>query len=406
MRKINPNNFQVATRGTSREINRQIALNLVRAHQPISRADLARIMGLRRGSVSLIVNDLLAEGLIFEGATGESHRGRKPTFLYIDSRERCVVAVDIRVTRTFLMVTDLLGRQLVGVISFPTEREPKRLVSELGKRIKKVLAEHKEAGACKGVGVVAPGMVDRKTRRIIYAPTLGWRDVEIREALASVTGLQVHVENSGKACALAQMWAARGDAAAVGDLVFVSVSDGIGVGVVVNGEVLRGHHNIAGEFGHVPLSIDGPRCPCGATGCWEAYISNLATLSRYFGRNLRESKPLPADIAAFTVEDLIVRARAGDAKAIAALEATARYLGLGLASIVNAVDPARIYIGGEIVAAWDLIEPAVRAGLSERALSPDAARTEIRIVTLEDHPRLRGAAALVAAPAFAAPPIA
>ena len=151
MRKINPNNFQVATRGTSREINRQIALNLVRTHQPISRADLARIMGLRRGAVSLIVNDLLAEGLVFEGATGESHRGRKPTFLYIDSRERCVVAVDIRVTRTFLMVTDLLGRQLVGVISFPTEREPKRLVAELGKRIKKVLAEHKEAGACKGV---------------------------------------------------------------------------------------------------------------------------------------------------------------------------------------------------------------------------------------------------------------
>jgi N-acetylglucosamine repressor len=406
MRKINPNNFQVATRGTSREINRQIALNLVRAHQPISRADLARIMGLRRGSVSLIVNDLLAEGLIFEGATGESHRGRKPTFLYIDSRERCVVAVDIRVTRTFLMVTDLLGRQLVGVISFPTEREPKRLVTELAKRIKKVLAEHKEAGACKGVGVVAPGMVDRKTRRIIHAPTLGWRDVEIREALASATGLPVHVENSGKACALAQMWATRGDAAAVGDLVFVSVSDGIGVGVVVNGEVLRGHHNIAGEFGHVPLSIDGPRCPCGAMGCWEAYISNLATLSRYFGRNLRESKPLPAEIAAFTVEDLIVRARAGDAKAIAALEATARYLGLGLASIVNAVDPARIYVGGEIVAAWDLMEPAVRAGLSERALSPDAARTEIRTVTLEDHPRLRGAAALVTAPAFAAPPIA
>jgi len=363
-------------------------------------------MGLRRGAVSLIVNDLLAEGLVFEGATGESHRGRKPTFLYIDSRERCVVAIDIRVTRTFLMVTDLLGRQLVGVISFPTEREPKRLVAELGKRVKKVLAEHKEAGACKGVGVVVPGMVDRKTRRIIHAPTLGWRDVEIRESLAAATGLQVHIENSGKACALAQMWAAREETAAVGDLVFVSVSDGIGVGVVVNGEVLRGHHNIAGEFGHVPLSIDGPRCPCGATGCWEAYISNLATLSRYFGRNLRESKPVPAEVAAFTVEDLIIRARAGDAKAIAALEATARYLGLGLASIVNAVDPARIYIGGEIVAAWDLIEPAVRAGLSERALSPDAAKTEIRTVTLDEHPRLRGAATLVAAPAFAAPPIA
>jgi predicted NBD/HSP70 family sugar kinase len=249
-------------------------------------------------------------------------------------------------------------------------------------------------------------MVDRTTSRIIHAPTLGWRNVTIREPLAAATGLAIHVENSGKACALAQMWATRGDQPAGGDLVFVSVSDGIGVGIVVNGEILRGHHNIAGEFGHVPLSIDGPRCSCGATGCWEAYISNLATLSRYFGRDLRSAKPVAAEIATFTIEDLIARARSGDAKAVAAVQATARYLGLGLASIVNAIDPARIYIGGEIIAAWDLIESAVRTALAERALSPDAARTEIRTVSLEDHPRLRGAVALVSAPAFAAPRVA
>ncbi len=406
MRRINPHNFHIATRGTSREINRQIALNLVHTHQPISRADLARLMGLRRGAVSLIVNDLLAEEVIFEGSTGESHRGRKPTFLYIDSRQRCAVAVDIRVSGTHLRVTDLLGRQLVATSTFATERDPKRFVADLAKRIRKVLADHKEVGVCEGVGVVVPGMVDRNTSRIIHAPTLGWRNVEIRESLAAVTGLPIHVENSGKACALAQMWATRGDAAAGGDLVFVSVSDGIGVGVVVNGEILRGHHNIAGEFGHVPLSIDGPRCSCGATGCWEAYISNLATLSRYFGRDLRDAKPIAAEIATFTIEDLIARARAGDAKAIAAVQATARYLGLGLASIVNAVDPSRIYIGGEIIAAWDLIESAVRTALAERALSPDAAKTEIRTVSLEDHPRLRGAVALVSAPAFAAPAVA
>lgn len=405
MRRINPDNFQTARRTTTREINRQIALNLVRTRQPISRADLARCMGLRRGAVSLIVNDLLAEGLIFEGSTGESHRGRKPTFLYIDSRERCVVAIDIRVTRTYLQVTDLIGRPLLSTISFPTDREPKRLVAEIGRRIKQVLAEHAEAGACEGVGVVVPGMVDRATSRIIHAPTLGWHDVEIREPLSSATGLTVEVENSGKACALAQMWATREDSA-VGDLVFVSVSDGIGVGIVVNGDILRGHHNIAGEFGHVPLSIDGPRCACGATGCWEAYISNLSTLSRYFGRNLRESKAVAAEIASFTIEDLIARARAGEGRAVAAIEATARYLGLGLASIVNAIDPARIYIGGELIAAWDLIEPTVRAALAERALSPDAATTEIRVVSLSDHPRLRGAAALIAAPTFAAPAVA
>ncbi|MDQ3014224.1 MAG: sugar kinase, partial [Acidobacteriota bacterium] len=124
MRKINPHNFQIATRGTSREINRRIVLNLVHTHQPISRADLARLMGLRRGAVSLLVNDLLAESAIFEGSTGESHRGRKPTFLYIETRQRCAVAVDIRVSGTHLRVTDLMGKQLVATNTFATERDP------------------------------------------------------------------------------------------------------------------------------------------------------------------------------------------------------------------------------------------------------------------------------------------
>src|SRR3954452_1465454 len=152
MRKINPHDFTVARRGTSREINRQIALNLIRAHQPISRADLARLMNVRRGVASLLVGELLSEGLIFEGATGEAlGPGRKPTFLYIDSRERCVVGVDIRATRTYIMVTDLVGRQLGGVTSFTTLNEPSKLVAELSRRIKEILADQRELGACEGV---------------------------------------------------------------------------------------------------------------------------------------------------------------------------------------------------------------------------------------------------------------
>ncbi|HSE24214.1 MAG TPA: ROK family protein, partial [Pyrinomonadaceae bacterium] len=239
-----------------------------------------------------------------------------------------------------------------------------------------------------------------------HAPTLAWRDLNLRDPLATAVGIPVHIENSGKACALAQLWATRTDMVASGNSVFVSVSDGVGVGIVVNGEVLRGRHNTAGEFAHVPLSIDGPRCACGATGCWEAYISNLATLSRYFGRDLTDPKPQSVEDASLTVEDLIARARTGDAKALAAINSTARYLGLGLASIINALDPSRIYIGGEITTAWGLIEPIVRSGLRERTLTDFGGATEIRVVPAEDNPRLRGAVALVAAPAFAAPMVA
>lgn len=397
MRPTDPRHLKVATRGTSREINLRIALNLIRTHQPLSRADLARLMGTRRGAVSLLVTELIKDGAVFEGATGEARRGRKPTFLFVDSRQRCVVAVDIRPTRTFLMVTDLVGRQLASVTSFPTGREPKKFIADLVKRIKNVLLEHKDLGRCQGVGVVVPGMVE--SGRVLRAPNLGWNDVKLREPLSAALGLPVQIENSGKACALAQLWATRG-AAAPSNFVYVTVSDGVGVGVVIAGELVRGQHNIAGEFGHVPLNVDGPRCGCGATGCWEAYVSNLATLSRYFGRDLRE-RPLAAELAALTVDDLIARARGGDGKALAALLSTARYLGLGLGSVVNAIDPAQVYVGGEITGAWDLIEDTVRAGLAERALTPPAGATPITVVGPEQYPRLRGAAALVAAPSFA-----
>lgn len=403
MRKIDPRRFKVATQGTSREINRRIALNLVRSHQPISRADLARTMGIRRGTISLIVNDLLEQGLLFEGATGEAVRGRKPTFLYVESRRRSVVAVDIRASQTFMMLADLLGKPLGGVVGFPTLRDPKELVPMLAARIKAILAEHAEVDGCDGIGVVVPGMVEHSTMRVLHAPTLGWRNVDLRDSLAAATGMPVQIENSGRACALAQLWAMH-DGPASGDLAFVTVSDGLGVGVIFHGEVLRGRNNIAGEFGHVPLSLDGPRCSCGATGCWEAYVSNRATLARYFGRPVHAA-PEP-DQKTFTIEDLIARARANDSKALGALQATARYLGLGLASVVNALDPARVFVGGEITAAWDLIESTVRAGLAERALTPAAAATEIRPVAASEYPRLQGAAALVIAPAFAAPVVA
>jgi N-acetylglucosamine repressor len=390
---------RAATRGTTREINRRIALNLIRTNQPISRADLARIMGTRRGAISLLVDELIRDRAIFEGATGDAKRGRKPTFLYIDSRQRCVVAIDIRPTRTFAMVTDLVCRQLASVTSFPTEQDPKRFIAGLVKRVKAMLSEHKDLGRCEGVGVAVPGMVESETGLVLLAPNLGWSNLQLRDPIAAALGVPVQIENSGKACALAQLWAA-GSAKVPSNFVYISVSDGLGVGIVLGGELVRGQHNIAGEFGHVPLNIDGPRCGCGATGCWEAYVSNLATLSRYFGRDLRKG-PVSDDIAALTVDDLIARARGADGKALAALLSTGRYLGLGLGSVVNAIDPSQFYIGGEITTAWDLIEATVRAGLAERALTPSAGATPITIVPSEQYPRLRGAAALVAASSFA-----
>ena len=134
MRTAQAEPVRVARRGTPREINRQIVLNLVRAWQPVSRADLARLTGTRRGAISLIVNDLIAQGMLYDGAKGETPRGRKPQFLYIDSRNRCVIAVDVRPTRTTYMVTDLLTEPVIGVSGFATEPDPGRFIRTLAGR--------------------------------------------------------------------------------------------------------------------------------------------------------------------------------------------------------------------------------------------------------------------------------
>ncbi|PYO31634.1 MAG: hypothetical protein DMD32_08375 [Gemmatimonadetes bacterium] len=405
VRTINTRDFSRATRSTSRQINRLILLNLVRELQPISRADLARRMAVGRGMVTTLVKELLAEGAVYEGALADVPRGRRPKMLHVRTRDRLVVAIDIRFSRTYVLLSDFGGNEM-ALESFATIFNPDQLLDELAIRVRRLLRTRATGGHCEGIGMVVPGMVDRRGR-VLNAPQLGWRDVQIRSGLAERTGLPVHVENSGAACALAHIWLGPGEGGnGVRDFVYVTVSDGVGTGVVVNGELVRGHGHTAGEFGHIPIGPDGPRCVCGAQGCLEAHTSNLATVARYVGHEQSPAvaPPLfPQD--GITMDDVIVRAGAGDERARAALTETGRYLGLGLAAIVNALNPAQIVIGGEITGAWDLVEPAIRAEIARRALTREAAGTPVVPEPAGSLPRLRGAIALVAAPVYAAPEV-
>jgi N-acetylglucosamine repressor len=301
------------------------------------------------------------------------------------------------------MLTDLVGNQIAPIFDYVTHRDFNRTVFDLTTQIKRIVAEQGEDNVCEGIGIAVPGRLNSGTGKILIAPILGWRDVDLRKPLASALGLPIHIEHGGRACALAQMWSTQTDTYPAHNFVFVSISDGVGVGVVTNGEVVHGENYLAGEFGHIPLNFDGPQCACGAKGCWEVYVSNRATLSRYFGRDI--TRRAPRALRDFRMEDLIQRAREGDSQAMEALDSTARYLGPGLATIVKAIDPECIYIGGEITQAWDLIELKVKASLEAHLQIKGTEERMIRLIPSTAFPRLRGAAALVAAPAFAAPPV-
>jgi len=405
VRKINTRSFRVATRSSPHDINRLIVLNLIREYQPISRAELARRMKVGPAMLTRLVRELLAENEVVETGTALAVRGRRPTLLRIQTSGRLAVALDVRPVRTTIAVADF-GGSVLARDAFPTPSRPETLVREAGARITRLLDTDGRRAACQGIGVVVPGMVDRRSGRVLYAPRLDWREVDLRDELSRSTGLPVHVESAPIACALARLWSYTGDSRAVNNFAYVSVSDGIGVAIVVSGEVLRGDAHTAGEFGHVSLDPYGPLCACGRRGCWEAFACNTATSMRYVaevsGRQTRRvtggrRAPIPP------VEEIVRRWKRGERAAEVALAATGREIGRGLAAVVSALNPKRIYVAGEVTAAWDLVEKPLRQALAEGTLTAAARETPVLPDSAPGEYRTLGAIALVAAPKYAAP---
>ena len=399
MRKIDLNNFRVATSDTARDINRRIVLNLVREHQPISRASLARESGLQRSTVSAIADQLIAEQWLIEGATGNLPRGRKPTFLNFNSQRAVVIGVDLRPSITNFGLADLDSRFILQE-SMPTGNDPEKFVTSLTSRLCELIQAHPKT-AYEGIGISLPGRVDLTSHQLTFAPNLGWTGLDLKTPLERATGIPVELENAANACALAEFWHGH-YAKGARNLVAVTVSEGIGVGMILNGQLVHGHSGVAGEFGHVTVSPDGPLCSCGNHGCWEIMASNSAACRYYTTGGLRrKSKPA---VRAITFTDLLNLAQEGDRKADEALNHMAKYLGAGLSMIVTGVAHEAILIVGDVTRAWDRVGPIVAKTLKHHSFTH--ATTRIIPTDPTEQPRLRGTIALVLQKHFIAPFIA
>jgi predicted NBD/HSP70 family sugar kinase len=402
MRKIDLTNFQVATSETARNINRRIALNIIRRFQPLSRADLARRSGLQRSTVSAIVGQLIAEGWVTEGASPVSNRGRRPRFLHLNVERAGIIAVDLRPVTTTVGLSGLDARFLMQT-EWPTPATPGEFVAELARTFASFRASHPEI-VYEGIGVSVPGRVNG-SGRIVFAPNLHWEGVELRQLIERAIGLPVALENAASACALAELWFGR-QADDVTHLVAVTVSEGIGVGLLVNGQLVHGRGAMAGEFGHVTLDENGPPCSCGKNGCWERYASNSAAVRFY--KELNGDGALAGPPAApgpsLSITDILRLAEEGDGKAVATLDHVARYLGIGLANIVTGLAPQVVIIVGEVTAAWDRIGPIVFEVVKRRTLQTNT--TPIVPTDPATQPRLRGAVTLVVQQHFGAPNVA
>ncbi len=370
----------IASSEVVRDFNRRTVLNLIRTRQPASRADLARASGMQRSTISLIVEDLIRENWILEGPAVRLPRGRRPTFLRLNE-ERAIIGVDIRPGQT--MVALPCQRKIRDARHLRNARRSRN------RHPRDHPANSSFIDSCagrkiEGVGISLPGRYNGLTNRLVFAPNLGWRDVDLQGPIAAATGLDVELEERRE-----RLRARRSVVRPCGVLPQSGRSrrsEGIGAGVLVNGQLAVGMGGMAGEFGHVAVDPDGPPCSCGSRGCWEVFASNRAAL-RYY----REATGEPSGI---TFPELLARADAGDAKAACAIEKMAQHSGDGMRLIVAGLAPERIIVIGDLTRAWERFGPVLEARVAQQAL-PGGHTPHVIPAHEDGFARLRGTVALV-----------
>ena len=380
LRRIDLAEMQLASSETARLINRDIVLELIRASQPISRADLARRSGLGRSTVSQIVEQLIGENWVREGAMGSLPRGRRPTMVGLNE-DLVAIAVDIHPRQARVALVDLNGRLLSHSLA-PLTSDPAdsiRLITDCMHRMHRTDPRK----SIKGIGISLPGRVNPATQRLIFAPNLKWPEFDIKKMVEAEMGLPVMIENDATACLLAELTFARMDG--VRDAVLVAVAEGVGTCVLANGQLVVGHNGMAGEFGHVPIDPNGPRCGCGKQGCWEVFSSSRAAL-RYY-RELRPKGPVVA------YQELLNMAEEGDSAAAQALTTQAMWIGRGLRILIAGISPSTILIAGDLTSAWHRFGPVIEKEAIDLTLAGSSPL--IRPTHEGEIARLRGAAALV-----------
>jgi predicted NBD/HSP70 family sugar kinase len=382
MRRIDLRKASVARPNTIRDINRQLVLNYVRERGPISRAEIAQETALQRSTVSLIVDELKSGGLI-EEVSGESRGGRPPILLSLRTADAVAVGVDLGTISTVVATSDLAGRVLEQE-EFPTDPDARKTMSRLVECVRGLA--RRSGGTVEGVGVSLPGLVDQETGTATFIPHFKWRDWEVAKELGEALGLGVHVDNDANAAALAELWFGRPEIREVRDFIIVLVEEGVGTGIVFDGQVYRGQSGAAGEFGHMTIGQGAPvACAAGSRGCWEAFSSQRAALARY------EQSGAAAKVDFKQLVDLALE---DDAAAREALRETAHYLGVGIANLTQGLAPEAVIVGGPIVRAWPLIVGDIKAAVGEgicRGLPP----AQIIASTLGEQPTLMGALSLV-----------
>jgi predicted NBD/HSP70 family sugar kinase len=368
-----------------RTLNRSAVLNTIKAQPSISRTDIARSTGLSAATITAITGDLIGSGLVLEKDEGDSRGGRRPILLAINPDGRYVIGIKLSENHITGVLTNLISDVVASTkLDFRT-RSLDQVLMLLEKVIRQLLEEAAiDPAKLLGVGLGLAGIVDSARGVLRDSPIFGWNNAPIAERLKRSLKVDVFIDNDVNTLTINEQWFGQGQN--LENFITVTVGRGVGLGIVLNGQIYLGVKGSSGEFGHTVIDPEGPLCECGKHGCLETFVSDPALLSR-----AQESiDPNLTSIAA-----LISLADAGDKKAQALFADAGVILGQGVANLINVLNPEMVILSGEGVRAGDHLLTPMREAIDQHVMPGLKGDTRIQIDQWEDDAWARGAAGLV-----------
>jgi predicted NBD/HSP70 family sugar kinase len=366
-------------RSTVRDLrrdNRSVLLSSLYFEQPASRHDLSEATGLSPASVSNVVRELISEGIAVEAGSVDSEGGRPRVLLRINADHGYVIGVDVGETRVRVELFDLMmtERAKADYPLDPRQHSVEVIVTAILTGLETVLANGGVvARDVLGIGVGVPGVVESGPEVLVHGQTFGWESVPLERLLRAGTDLPLHIDNGARTMGQAELWfgAGRGARRAVVCL----IGSGVGASIITSGHAHRGSTSSAAEWGHTTVVVGGRACRCGSRGCLEAYVGAEAVLDRY-------GPSLPGDDQESALAALIDLAGMS-ATAAEVLDQTALYLGVGIADLINLLNPERIILGGWAgLLLGERLLPQIREAARQHSLRHPFAETSIELCRL------------------------
>jgi glucokinase-like ROK family protein len=379
-----------------RKINRSQILRKIYFDGPISRLEVSQQIGISPATVTNIVGALINKGILAEAGTKQSVGGRPSTYLEINPDYGKFIGVEVGET---FIETELFDIRLNSIekLYYPLTSEqvtPDQIVIQIANSIKQIIQKLNLAPEqIIGTGIGFPGLVDPVKGVSIFTPNWGWHDVSITDQLRGELSIPMFIDNGAKAMAIAEMMFGAGKN--INNMAVLLVGTGVGSGIIANRKIFRGSANNAGEFGHTSLNIHGPQCRCGSNGCLEVYTGANGIINRYLQSSQPRQQSNLIDQISF-IEHILKKYDDGDPVAIATIDETISYLGVGIANLINSFNPEVILLGGWLGLLLgnkhlDRIEQIV----SKFALQQSLAKTTIRLCQLGQGSVAIGAGTLV-----------